>query len=126
MASLEAQGHPVGVRQLDAKDMGDGRSSNQHPCVVSRRRGESPASSRAHVPREYITRLVHRPGGAPIVHDLHLPARREGPSDNLCASFQMQSLQVLEHEERTATMDAVDNEPFTTRAKLPLQPEDRR
>jgi len=35
----------------------------------------------------------------------------------------MQSLQVLEHEERIATMDAVDDEPFTTRAELPLQPE---
>jgi len=35
----------------------------------------------------------------------------------------MQSLQVPEHEERIATMDAVDDEPFTTRAELPLQAE---
>ena len=55
--------------------------------------------------------------------DLHHLARREGPSDNLCASFQMQSLRAPEHEELTTTMDAIDDKPFTTRAELPPQPE---
>ena len=53
-------------------------------------------------PCEYIARLVHRPGRTPTivsVRDLHLPASWEGPSDNLCASFQMNSLQVLMRNE---------------------------
>ena len=73
--------------------------------------------SHAHVPYEYLVRLFHDS------HDLHLPASREGPSDNLRPSFQMQFLQVLDREEQLAVFDVADDESFAARAELPLTTE---
>lgn len=77
-----------------------------------------PPQSQAHVPRKYIANLVcgsHR-------EDFHLPARRDGLSDNLSPSFstQSESSQVLDGNERATATDAVDDEPFAARAELPL------
>ena len=73
--------------------------------------------AQTHVPYKYLVRLVRDS------HDLHLPASREGPSDNLRPSFQMQILQVLEREEQLAVVDAADGESFAARAELPLTTE---
>lgn len=72
--------------------------------------------SQAHAPYEYLVRLVHDS------HDLHLPASREGPSDNLRPSFQMQFLQVLDREE-FAVFDVADGKSFAARTELPLTTE---
>ena len=53
-----------------------------------------------------------------IIHDLHFPARREGPRDDYRASFQ-QSLYVPNYEGRTV-LDAGDDVTCTARNELPL------
>jgi hypothetical protein len=60
----------------------------------------------------------------PIIHDLQFPARREGPRDDFRGSFQMQSLQVPNCEERTA-LDAADDETCTAGTEVPLQTNSR-
>ena len=56
----------------------------------------------------------------PIIHYLQFPSRRESPGDDFRGSFQIQSLQVLDCEERAAP-DAADDETPTAGTELPLQ-----
>jgi hypothetical protein len=73
--------------------------------------------NQSHLPCEYIARFrIRRSQGK----DLHIPARWKGSSNHLCASSLMQSRQVPDCYKRTAAVDAFEDEPFTTRAEIPL------
>jgi len=75
-------------------------------------------AAQAHVPREYLPRLVR----GSHWQNLHLPARRESPSDDLHVSIPMQPLQVsrLDCDERATVVNAVDDEPCAARTEVPL------
>jgi|SRR6266404_1036836 len=56
---------------------------------------------------------------APIVHDLHFPARRELPSYDFRAPVPMEPLKVLYTEEQPRA-DTLDDDTRTTTLELPL------
>ncbi len=60
-----------------------------------------------------------------IIHDLYLPAGREGIRDDFRGLFQVQSLQVSNREERAAPGDAANDETCTAGMELPLKYEVR-
>lgn len=64
--------------------------------------------------------FVLRPGRTLVIHDLHLPARREGPGRDFRASFQLQPLPVSEREEQVVDADVLDDETCAAYAELPL------
>ena len=73
-------------------------------------------AAQAHVPCEYIVRFRTRGSNW---QDFDVPAHRQPTRDDLSASFQMQSPQVPDREER-AVVDAVDDKPCAARRELPL------
>lgn len=106
------------------KVVADSVKSSQRPRSAQRHDLQVLERARVHgctyLPYVNIAAFVLRPGRALVIHDVHLPARREGPGSDFRASFQLQPLPVSEREEQVADADAVDDETSAASAELPL------